>query len=379
MSRHVLIKFWKILFLLLPVFLLFPAESGAEDDPPWESYRPKLEMEMLYPVLYYDEQDGFLGLLYGQMSDVLREHDLRFIFYINEWDDEAQYVVGYTRHLGLWSIGANLYSGPVYLGCLWSPGFSEYQNGLSLLASYHWNNESRIDFRLQWEKFETKAYSLVLKDLPEDGKVVGWDITLNQDTHDLLAQNGTRQYLSVGGAFPIFGTDYDYLKIEGDHRSYHPLGKRLSLIWSARAGKIWGDYPSHRGFLVGGIQHTSASALGSLINTGLLGFLSDSVLRGYDTDAFVGDSFVISNLELRGLLWPGDYYNIGGFACISSLFIDAGQIWRQQKQLASKPPAAYGVGLKFLILRGLMLGIDYAVPFDPGEDAKWHFSLGEVF
>ena len=40
---------------------------------------PKLEMEMLYPVLYYDEQTAF-GLLYGQMSDVLREHDLRFVF-----------------------------------------------------------------------------------------------------------------------------------------------------------------------------------------------------------------------------------------------------------------------------------------------------------
>lgn len=379
MNRRLTIKAWYAMILLLPLFLFLPAKTKGEGEAPWKDYRPKLEMEMIYPVLYYDTERGFFGVIYGKMSDILREHDLKFVFYVNDWSDDSQYVVGYTRHLGRWSLGANLYSGSTYLGSIWSPGFGEYQKGLSLLGSYHWNNETRMDLRVQWEDFETKAFSSVLEDLAEDGRVFGWDATLNHDTHDFLSQDGVRQYLSLGGGISLFDTDFDYLKIEGDHRSYHPLGQRLSLIWSARAGKIWGDYPAHRGFLVGGIQHTSTSALGTLVNTGLLGILSDSVLRGYNTNAFTGDAFVTSNLELRGLIWPTDYHNIGGFALIGSIFVDAGQVWNQAEPLASEPPTAWGAGLKFLILRGLMLGIDYAVPLDPEKEAKWHFSLGEVF
>jgi|GEM_PF-1480841 len=371
------VKFFIPVILILQLFFLFPLETKAIEEVPWEDYRPKLEWEMLYPVLYYNEY--FYGLLYGRLSDILKEHELNFIIYANEYAEDFQYVAGYTRHFAKWSMGINAYAGSAYLGSMWNPGFYEEQTGLSILGSYHWNNEARMDLRLQWEDFEAKARSSKLEGLAEDGRVFGWEVTLNLDNHDFISQSGTRQYLSLGGGVPLFATDYNYLKLEGDHRSYHPLGERLSLIWSARGGKIWGDYPEHRGFLVGGIQNTSTSALGTLANIGLLGSLADSVLRGYDPDEFTGDGFTTSNLELRGLIYPGSYMDIGGFALSGTLFLDIGQVWRQGEPLTSDPLASWGMGLKFLILRGLLLGVDYAIPFDSEKNEKWHISLGEVF
>lgn len=363
-----------ILFLL--VFTASPL-SAAVDPVPWDDYHPELELEYLYPLLYYDGK--FYTLMYLSMSSILQDRQLKMIFSSDQDQDQLNLALGYTYHLNKWSCGINLYSMPVYLGQFWESGILERQQGVSLLASYHWKNEVRIDLRLQWEDFVPLFYPQRDEGRIEAGRVFGWEATAGRDNHQFLGQTGIREYLSLGGAYPFLGADYQYLKIEGDHREYRPLGERASLILNARGGKIWGRYPWQRGFMIGGIQLTNFSALGNLANLGTLGGLADTVLRGYSLHQFPSDQFIIGNLELRTLVWPLSFAQVDKVAVMTSAFVDAAQVWKDERSL-TEPPISWGIGLKVIILRSLILGLDYASPLNrPGEPEKWHFSIGEVF
>ena len=130
---------------------------------------------------------------------------------------------------------------------------------------------------------------------------------------------------------------------------------------------------------MGGIQQVSMSSLGSLTNVGLLGTLADTVLRGYREYRFCGDGFALGNLELRLLAWPSSYREIRGTAFSLLALTDVGYVWKDQTLLTASPSVGVGMGFK-LFLFGLNIGLDYAVPLNtPGENPKWHFSIGEVF
>lgn len=343
---------------------------------PWEEYRPQLEIEYIIPFVFYD--GGWQTITYGRMSSVLRDQELQFFLLADQTEDILYYVLGYTRHHYKWSTGINLYSMPVNGGPLWNTAFWEEQTGISLLACYRRTNETRLNLRVQWERFDPMAVASSFPEPVEAGTIFGWEATALRDNFSFLAQSGNREYISLGGAFPVLGTDYYYFKLEGDRRSYHSFSDRISALVSLRGGKIWGRYPLQRGFMIGGIQQANMSGLGNLVNEGTFWELADSVLRGYPLYRFNGDGFLLGNIELRTLLYPDSYYNIRNYAVVSSFFLDAGQIWKNDLPLNLEPPASWGIGIKFF-LGGLLLGIDYAMPLNPEEKPCWHFSLGEVF
>ncbi|NLY88486.1 MAG: BamA/TamA family outer membrane protein [Firmicutes bacterium] len=368
----------RLLPAFLSFFLLFSCvtPTGAEEVP-WEPYRPRLETEYIIPVIFYD--GTLYALIYGRMSSVLRDRELQFFLWADEEAAVFNYVLGYTRHHGKWSTGVNLYSMPVNIGPVWASGVWENQTGLSLLAAYRRTNETRLTFRLQWEKFSPLYKASSFPEDPDEGTVLGWEVKAMKDDFSFLAQKGTRAYISLGGALPLFNTGYRYIKVEEDWRRYYPLNDRVSAIFSLRGGKIWGDdYPSHRGFVIGGIQQANMSGLGNLVNQGTLWALADSTLRGYPLFQFSGDGFFLGNLELRTLLYPSSYYGLNFFGLLGTVFLDAGQIWKDGQALSTCPTAAWGGGLKFF-LGGLLVGVDYAVPMDPAANPRWHLSLGEVF
>lgn len=366
-----------LLPFLLAFLLLFPCGTavGAGEEP-WEEYKPRLETEYIIPLIFYDGM--FHALIYGQMSSVLRDRELQYFIWADSGAEIFNYALGYTRHHYKWSTGINLYSMPVNIGPIWASGVWENQTGLSLLAAYRRTNETRFTFRLQWEKFSPIYVASSFPEEPDEGALLGWEVKAVKDNFSFLAQKGTRAYISLGGAFPFLGTDYRYFKVEEDWRRYYPLTDRVSTILSLRGGKIWDDYPSHRGFVIGGIQQANMSGLGNLVNQGSLWALADSTLRGYPLYNFSGDGFFLGNLEVRTLLFPSSYHNLKFFGLLGSVFLDAGQVWKGDQALGANLPAAWGVGLKFF-LGGLLLGVDYAVPMDPGEKPRWHISLGEVF
>lgn len=362
--------------VLLFFFLLFSCATAAQaEEELGEPYHPRLEAEYIIPVIYYD--GSLYGLLYGRMSSVLRDRELQFFLLA---DGEAfYYVLGYTRHNYKWSTGMNLYSMPVSIGPIWASGVWENQTGISLLAAYRRTNETRYTFRLQWERFSPLYVASSFPEEPDDGALLGWEAKVIKDNFSFLAQKGTKAYISLGGGFPFLGTGYQYLKVEEDWRHYHPLNRRISAIFSLRSGKIWGDnYPAHRGFFIGGIQQANMSGLGNLANQGTLWTLADSTLRGYPLFHFSGNEFFLGNLELRTLLYPSSYYELGSFGLIGTVFVDAGQVYKDGRALSASFPVTWGAGLKLLI-GGVLVGVDYAVPMDPGAKPCWHISLGEIF
>lgn len=360
------------LLLVLLFFVVGAAQAKADVPMEYEEYRSQLELEYFIPFIMYD--GSFHAATYGKMSSILRDQELDFVLFA-QGEERINLVVGYTYHAPYWSYGLNFYEMPVYTGLPWDLGLWEQQTGISLLASRHFTNEDRLDLRMQLEDF----YPLNDFRYPvDDASLFGVEATLTHDDFSFLRQVGARRYLSIGGAYPFFGTDYKNIKVEGDYRRYWS-GERTSLILSGRTGKIWGSYPAHRGFALGGIQQVSISSLGTLTNQGLLGALADSVLRGYPAYRYRGDGFVLTNLELRFLAWPRSYQQRRSVAFSLGAFADAAWVWDGNQRISDNPSVGVGFGFRFF-LAGLNIGFDYAIPLNT-EDGKprWHFSLGEVF
>lgn len=361
-----------LVVVMLAIFscvLLAPAGATA---PRYEDYHSQLEMEYFIPFIVYD--GSFRAATYGKMSSILRDQELQFVLLALS-EEQVNLVLGYTYHTPFWSYGLNFYQMPVYTGPPWGLGFWELQKGVSLLASRHYRNENRLDLRIQYESFAPVTHFRYPVD---EASLFGVEATLTHDDFAFLTQEGCRAYLSIGGAYPFLGTAYKNIKVEGDYRNYWTWG-RTTLISSARAGKIWGDYPSHRGFALGGVQQVGVSSLGTVTNMGLLGTLADTVLRGYPAYRYQGDGFILTNLELRLLAWPESYQQLRSTGLSVGVFTDAAWVWNGSERISAAPSLGVGIGLKFF-LAGLNIGLDYAVPLNT-EDAspRWHFSLGEVF
>ncbi len=362
-----------LLFLTLFLFLIKSTPLYAEEKPAFEEYHSQLEMEYFVPFLTYD--GSFNLATYCKMSSVLRDQELQFM--LSAAGEEFNFVLGYTFHTPYWSYGLNFYRMPVYTGPIWASGFFELQSGGSFLVSRHINNENRVDLRLQFENFS--PLSLAPPFPVESGSLLGFEATATHDGFSFFAQKGHRGYISIAGAAPLLGTDYNYIKVEVDNRNYFPLNARTSLILSERGGKIWGTYPIHRGFSLGGIQQVSMSSLGTLTNIGLLGTLADTVLRGYPEYYFKGDGFLLGNFELRTLLWPSEYRKLRGTGLTLVLFSDAAIVWKAGTKITPSPAIGAGIGLKFFFF-GLNIGLDYGISYNtPGVSPRWHFSIGEVF
>jgi len=359
-------------FFLAVLFLAAPVGASAQVTPEYEEYHSQLEMEYFIPIVFYD--GVFTAATYGKMSSILRDQELQFVL-LASGDDLVNLVLGYTYHAPFWSYGLNLYNMPVYTGAPWDVGFWERQRGVSLLASRHYTNQTRLDFRVQYEDFAPESFFRYPVDA---ASLFGFEATLTHDDFSFLAQAGSRGYLSVGGAYPFLGTAYKSLKLEGDYRNYWSTG-RATLIMAGRAGKIWGNYPTHRGFALGGIQQVSMSSLGTVTNLGLTGALADTVLRGYPAYRYRGDSFFATNLELRMLVWPASYQQLRRTGFSLGVFADAAWVWDGDRRVSAAPAIGAGIGLRFFIM-GINIGLDYAIPLNTeDQQPRWHFSLGEVF
>lgn len=358
---------------LLPVLLFsVVGVAAAQSAPVYEEYRSQLEMEYFLPFVMYD--GAFYAATYAKMSSILRDQELDFVM-LASGEDTVNFVLGYTYHAPYWRYGLNIYQWPVFTSAFWDLGFWERQKGVSLLASRPFTNEDRFDLRMQLESFSPLSDFRYPVD---EASLFGMEATLTHDDFSFLRQAGSRRYLSLGGAYPLLGTDYKNIRVEGDYRRYWS-GNRTSLIFSARGGKIWGHYPSHRGFALGGIQQVNVSSLGTISNQGLLGTLADTVLRGYRSHRYRGDGFILTNLELRLLAWPSSYQQRRSTAFSIGVFSDAAWVWDGTERVSGAPSVGVGMGIK-LFLAGINIGLDYAVPLNAEDTApRWHFSLGEVF
>ena len=199
-----------LLMLLFSVVGVAQVQAAPLADMEYEEYRSQLELEYFLPFIMYDGVAVY-ATTYLRMSSILRDQELDFIL-VAAGDETLNLILGYTYHAPYWSYGLNFYQMPVYAGVYWDLGFWEEQKGVSLLASRHYSNEDRLNLRMQWEHFEPLSDFRYPVD---EASVFGVEATLTHDDYSFLRQAGARWYLSLGGAYPVLGTDYKNIKLEG--------------------------------------------------------------------------------------------------------------------------------------------------------------------
>lgn len=200
--------------------------------------------------------------------------------------------------------------------------------------------------------------------------------------HPVFPTNGSRQNLTVELNGGLLGGDGQFTRVLTDGTWWAPVGRiggdggqggiRLALGLTFRAGAVFGNvdrFPFDR-FWMGGVQFGQQ-------------------LRGYDETSitplgyFPERSSTISDIDRLG----NAYFSMTAEYAIrlsgqisTSLFFDAGNVWRQPADF--DPTQLYrgaGVGVQLVTPFG-PIGLDYAYAFDkPVPGWQFHFRMGPGF
>lgn len=178
---------------------------------------------------------------------------------------------------------------------------------------------------------------------------------------------GLRGNASAGYGFGYEGSNaLGWTQLEAGGRAYFGFGQTLengnqqqAIAFRVNAGSIIGEAPTSRLFRVGGASSNEALTL-----------------RGYDSNAFIGKTFVTSSAEYR--------YNFNLNASIAQglygiAFVDAGTAFNDGSSFGLN--VGYGLGVQLnlgLGAFGFPLRFDYGFsPQNPG--GKFTFRLGVLF
>ena len=187
------------------------------------------------------------------------------------------------------------------------------------------------------------------------------------DTRDNPAdpRSGTLAGATVKLASGLFMSEADFLKVTMNLNKYHPLGKRVVIALSGRAGLAqgWGKssyLPIEERYFLGG----STSVRGYTPNT--LG------PKGAGGDPTGGNAFAMANVELRINVW-------GSLGVVA--FLDAGNVWQKIGEMDFSLRYASGMGLRYNTPVG-PLRLDYGIKLnrETGESrSEIYFSIGQAF
>jgi outer membrane protein insertion porin family len=179
-------------------------------------------------------------------------------------------------------------------------------------------------------------------------------------------RRGSLHGIAVKEALKELGSQADFIKMTLQSTWFFPLSEYMIGALSTKAGMAWphGDtlqVPLHERYLAGGS------------NT-IRGYTQDSVgPKGADGKTPTGgDGMAIFNAELRT-------NPAGGFGLV--FFLDAGNVWQDQKILLDDLRAAYGAGIRYNTPVG-PLRLDYGQKIHrrPGESpGELHLNIGHAF
>ncbi|MBQ4646455.1 MAG: BamA/TamA family outer membrane protein [Candidatus Gastranaerophilales bacterium] len=180
--------------------------------------------------------------------------------------------------------------------------------------------------------------------------------------HGVLARVMLEENLGISGE--TFG------KLHGMIRRFAPLGKKSSIVFTARAGgKLHGDMPDFAGFALGGPY----------------------TLRGFNiSEVGVGDGYMLGSAEMRVPVPFIDRLTSNSFLNNLRLaaFVDAGTLFGETigSKIYDKPGYAItaGVGLRVFIPGLGPINLDYGIPLTntAGADRAngfFTFGMGEMY
>lgn len=190
--------------------------------------------------------------------------------------------------------------------------------------------------------------------------------------------DGIRFEITITKSFPIFTNSVSFERIVFDYRQYIMLYPGYSFAMRGVAGKMLGRDKDNFPFYLGGFNS----------------------IRGYDLWQFCGDTMFMLNFEFR---FPLIMNMVLGFpvpirmpVIWGVLFWDFGATWNSAEAhqfftydsdtniIFTGLKSGVGVGMRLVLLPGIKLMLDFAVPYvgqgiAPAENWKTYFMIGVDF
>lgn len=331
-------------------------------------YSPEFAVDSLLGGLSINSIYGFgiVGLF--SMSDLLGDHRLSLvldtvIYFSRDWYDHLNIDVSYAFMKYRLQLGIRLYHFSNYFY-----EFSTLQDffnveawyrktwGILGIASYPFSTFDRLDLVVGVKGFIYQTNTM--PDLTRSQFSISYvhDATLNDITGPV---DGMRYEASLSVALPIFADSLDYQRLVLDWRGYVLITPGYSLAFRAVAGTVTGADSSRFPFILGG----------------------PGSLRGYDYNAFSGNAVFLANAEFRfpliprwmiGLpapipmptIWGAVFFDLGS-AFDTALPFTAFE-WQGDTLRLIDLKSGLGMGLRLVILQGIKLMVDWAVPYTGG-------------
>lgn len=220
-------------------------------------------------------------------------------------------------------------------------------------------------------RYAQKGISWAYRDKELDGGFyVKITPALTYDTRDsaVNARRGVLARITLEENLGISGDTFG--KLHGMIRKFLPIGKKSSLVVTAKAGgKLHGDMPEFAGFALGGPY----------------------TIRGFNiSEVGVGDGYMMGSVEYRAPIPFIDRLTSNSFLNNLRLaaFVDAGTLFSKSigSDVFDKPGYAItaGVGLRVFIPGLGPINLDYGIPLTNtcGVDRKsgfFTFGMGEMY
>ena len=237
------------------------------------------------------------------------------------------------------------------------------------LTKEFWERSS-TSLQVEFERSNTKEVSTGAVITPEDlglkrNIIIRPILIIDLRDDPFFAKKGSFYSLvgEVGSGF--FGSDTEYVKVNGQSTFYYPVKKRFVFVVSGRAGYAkslrTGEVPIEKRFFIGG-------------RTTVRGFRESRLgPKGVDGSPIGGDTMVIFNGEIRYLF--NEYFVVG-------LFLDSGSAWlRDVDGFGFSLRETGGISFKYLTPAGpVSLDVGFKLDRKPEEPlSEYHFTIGAVF
>jgi hypothetical protein len=187
-------------------------------------------------------------------------------------------------------------------------------------------------------------------------KISGIHLLCEIDTRDNISNPFSGIYLNFTGSYypKLLDNKNSFTKAFADIRGYFStdLITNITLALRAGGGKIWGSYPFHQAFFMGGKEN----------------------LRGYSRERFSGDSGLFGQAELRAYLTKLKFIIIGDFGFLA--FAETGRVYTKNTDSKRWHPS-FGGGFWMSFLQRTV-NLSFTLATSP-ETTAFYFGTSLMF
>lgn len=262
-----------------------------------------------------------------------------------------------------------------------APGPDESSNHLEqrwggeVLAGFWPWDQVHVSFGAGWETVDigtgrqtdvpdtaTTFPTLVGIDGGEVKSLVG-ELVYDQYPEDFLRMRGARVRVLVEEVNPLLDNEFDFTRFIGGASYIVDLYRREYAIGLRVRGEI----------VEGSSSEVPFFALPTLGGA--------TTLRGFFPDRFRGRGSLLANLELRGILFGFDFFDIWHVRLGAAAFVDAGRVFSDIGELQNEwdqgYELSYGGGIRFILGEAILARVD--VGFSDEESAQIFLRFGQMF